>query len=173
MCGVGSIHYSPSDDMDAPDSLKSSEPIWIGKTLPEGSISVELWDSTTRLGVETSTTRPCGPVPLLSSLRLGGGSNPDWDVLSRVAGAVIDAVKDAGGRRSGVTEVVATGEMGDAMDEVREVWGRFVDLSSADALTWEMPELGSESAFLFMLVDTDNRRDGLGGGDKGFCTTAG
>ena len=176
--GVGQLSwYSPSDEMEAPESLKSSEPIWMGNTFPEGKTSGPPRDSAMRLGADTSMTRPCGPVPLLGSFRLCV-SLFDWDVFSRVAGAVMDEVRGAGGRASEAVavavEVAITGEVAEVIDEARDLDCRFEGCSPGCQFgPWAMPELGSESAFLFMPVCTERRWEGRGGGDSGFCTTAG
>lgn len=157
---------SPSDDIEAPESLKSSDPIWMGKTLPDGRMSGLPRGSTTRLGVETSMTRPCGPVPLLGSLRLCV-SLVDGAVFSGATGPVMDAGREAAGAG------VADGEAAEVTDDARDVACRLDDFSSNEPFgPWETPESGSESAFLFIPVWTERRFVGFGGGDSGFCATA-
>ena len=171
------VWYSPSDEIEAPESLKSSEPIWIGKTLPEGKTSAPARVSAMRLGADTSITRPCGPVPLLGSLRLWV-SLFGWEAFSGAVGAVMDEIRGAGCRGSdavAVAVVVATtGEVAEVMDDARDLDCRLEGCSTDCQFgPWALPEFGSESAFLFMLVCTERRWEGRGGGDSGFCTTMG
>lgn len=150
----------PSDDSEAPDSLNSSEPICIGKTLPAGNVSSSLGDPGTLRGVETSMTLPCGPVPLLCSFR-----RPFW-VPSCAVGR--DAASLGAGRAAARA---VGGELADASDDCRDLCWRFEGFSAAALPACDTAEPGSESTFLFMPVWTT----GLcccgrgGGGDSGFC----
>lgn len=90
-------------------------------------------DSTILLGLETSITRPCGPVPLLGSLRFCVSLSCFVDVaVSEPAGADEDAAI-GGGRASAAVEVATTGEDAEALEEVRDLFGRFAGFCWASA----------------------------------------
>ena len=90
---VSSEQDIPSEDMEAPESLKSSEPIWMGKTRSWGSILgilVRSW--TVEFGVRASCWTPRDvagvPPPLSASplLDFGGGIVEDAQVGSSTDG---------------------------------------------------------------------------------------
>jgi hypothetical protein len=116
----------PSDESEAPESLNSSEPICIGKTLPAGSMSAP-GDSAIFLTLVRSMERPCGPVPLVCSLRFcpslsvfAGGA------VSVPCGAEADAVVCGGASEVAATATV--GEVAEASEDVLDLFGRFAGL---------------------------------------------
>jgi hypothetical protein len=118
----------PSDESEAPESRNSSEPIWMGKTLPAGNMSAP-GDSAIFLTLVRSIERPCGPVPLVCSLRFCPSLSVFgcWAV-SVSCGADADAVA-CDGRASEVAATATVGEVAEASEDVLDLFGRFAGLS--------------------------------------------
>lgn len=68
----------PSDDRDAPDSLKSSPPIWIGKTRSRGRICGILWTSPPCSGSEGGAALGAS-LGLAESMAASAGEAADMD----------------------------------------------------------------------------------------------
>ena len=151
----------PSEEREAPDSLNRSDPIWIGKTLPAGSMFAPCGDSTTCLGLETSMTLPCGPVPLLCSFR-----RSIWIFSCDVDRGAESLRVTSAGRAS--VEGAMMGEVMDASDDCRDWFWRFEGFSVDAPALCDTAELGSESTFLFIPVWTTGLCCiGRGGGGSG------
>lgn len=143
----------------------------MGNTLPAGSMSSPAGASTIFLGVETSMTLPCGPVPLFCSFCRWTwvfSHDAGCDAASLgVEGATVRAT--VGARAVGGLDMV--GVEGDASDGCRDLFRRFGGCSTAVPPACDTAGDGSESTFRFMPVWTIGLCcdwGGGGGGDRCF-----
>lgn len=90
-------------------------------------------DSTTFLGFDTSITRPCGPVPLLASLRFCASLSVFAAGAVSVSAGAEEGAVIGGGRASGVIETATVGEVAEASEEVRDLFGRFAGFCEGSA----------------------------------------